>query len=45
MSITDQIEASIKEQLLSQVEKQIENVTENSTISNVKILVEAKTNE
>ena len=37
MSMTDQIEDSIMEQLLSQGEKQIENITENSTISNVKI--------
>jgi hypothetical protein len=45
MSMTDQIEISIREQLLNQAEKQVENITKNSTISNVKISVEAKTNE
>lgn len=44
MNLIDNVKKSIEESLLKEAKKQFEKTVENSTISNVKISVEAKTN-
>lgn len=45
MNLLDDVKKSIKEDLLKESKKQFEKTVENSTISNVKISVQVKTNE